>query len=366
MLPRGGAAWLPGPNLPSQGFLFKACATAVDSTRLVTVGGGISYDMVSVYSTVTSSWSSWPRLAEGRRGHSCGSLGGRVVVAGGYLFSTHTYTASTLVLDPATGTATAGGSMVMARAYFSLQQLPATLLAIGGSTIRSFQDTVEQLAAPEEAWTTTELALATGRSTFATVSCDPRDSSISSTTRNTTVGATTMRAPALALEAGCQQSSECRQASGHCSTPAGRPEGTVEVAGAACSGACTCYKHPMGRVLIDSITVTTAAGCSDCSGEGVVLTLRGERNIEHRTGLPCTTDTLDHLDTTDFSEGVARFDGRKGDMADSTEEAMMGGCFEVSPPATPPRRRSTGWWWGASWPGRGRGRGAPGGSASTG
>ena len=335
VLPRGGAAWLPGPALPPQGFLFKACAAAVDPTRLVTVGGGIAYDMVSVYSTATSSWSSWPRLAEGRRGHTCGNLAGRVVVAGGYLFSTHTYTASTLVLDPATGEAAAGGSMVMARAYFSLQQLPAMLLAIGGSTIRSFQDTVEQLEAPDQAWTSTDLALTTGRSTFATVSCGPVESSTS--TRITTVEATTMPAPALATEAGCQQSAACRQASGHCSSAASRPGGTVEVAGAPCPGACTCYKHPMGRVLIDSITVATAAGCSDCSVEGVVLTLRGERNIDHRTGLPCTTATLDHLATTDFSEGAARFDGRKGDLADSTEEALMGGCFEVSPsaPITP-------------------------------
>ena len=124
--------------------------------------------------TTTGDWTSWPELEDGRRGHSCGNLQGKIVVAGGYLFSNFEYTDTTVILD-SHGARVGEGRMTQARAYFRLEQLAvggrASLLAIGGSTITTDLHAVEQLAAPGGAWTPANWTLQTGRSTFATVTC---------------------------------------------------------------------------------------------------------------------------------------------------------------------------------------------------
>ena len=171
VLPAGTSTWLPGPALPRHAPLFKGCAAPVNATHLVTVGGGWLYTMVTVLSTNSGTWSTLPELAAGRRGHACAALGARVVVAGGYLFTHQQYTASTLLLDPSTGAAAPGPAMAIPRAYFALQQLPDRLLAIGGSTVWSYQRTVEVLAEGSGAWTAANTSLAIGRSTFATLAC---------------------------------------------------------------------------------------------------------------------------------------------------------------------------------------------------
>ena len=171
VLRAGTGTWAPGPDLPYHAALFKGCAAPVNTTHLMTVGGGWLYTMVTVLSTTSGTWSTLPELAAGRRGHACAALGARVVVAGGYLFTQQQYTASTLLLDPSTGAAAPGPAMAIPRAYFALQQLPDRLLAIGGSTVWSYQRTVEVLAEGSGAWTAANTSLAIGRSTFATLAC---------------------------------------------------------------------------------------------------------------------------------------------------------------------------------------------------
>jgi len=89
---------------------------------------------------------------------------------------------------------------------------------------------------------------------------------------------------------------------------------------------------PPGKVLIQSITVRTKTGCSDCSKEGVTLSLRGEKNANAVDGVPCSTKTLDHSGTTDYdgSNGsAARFDGTLNGAENDAERTMMGGCYQA-------------------------------------
>ena len=108
------------------------------------------------------------------------------------------------------------------------------------------------------------------------------------------------------------------------------------VTDANCPGGYTCQDHiceyPPGKVLIESITVRTKTGCSDCSKEGVTLSLLGEKNSHYLDGVPCSTRTLDHSGTTDYdgSNGSsARFDGTLGGTENDAERTMMGGCYQV-------------------------------------
>ena len=98
-----------------------------------------------------------------------------------------------------------------------------------------------------------------------------------------------------------------------------------------------CENPHLHKVLIESITVRTRAGCSDCF-EGVTLTLLGEeREGQFEHGVPCATKILDHSETTDYdgsSGSSARFDGTLGGAENGFERLMMGGCYQVFPSYT--------------------------------
>jgi len=168
----GNDNWSEGPKLARNAFIFKACAANINSTHFLTIGGGIFYNEVSVFNTVTGYWSDWPKLHESRRAHNCAKLGEKIVVAGGYLFGDQDYTSTSVLIDIHTGAASPGGEMLMRRAYYSVQVLHGILYAIGGSTFHH-ETTVERLIDPAEAWTSVDLDLVIGRSTFATVKCAP-------------------------------------------------------------------------------------------------------------------------------------------------------------------------------------------------
>merc|ERR1719411_846860 len=86
-----------------------------------------------------------------------------------------------------------------------------------------------------------------------------------------------------------------------------------------------------GKVPLRSISLQTAVGCTNCTIEGVVVTLLGERNALYPDGVPCTTSVLDHLDTVDFAVNYTRvtFDGTLGGEEDEYEKNMMGSCYEA-------------------------------------
>merc|ERR1711997_1142293 len=62
------------------------------------------------------------------------------------------------------------------------------------------------------------------------------------------------------------------------------------VTDANCPSSYACEDHickpPQGKVLIQSITVMTRTGCSDCSKEGVTLSLLGEKSANAPDGVP--------------------------------------------------------------------------------
>ena len=56
VLANGAIAWTQGPDLPQDNFIVKACASVVNSTHLVTVGGGIYYTQVATLDTLGKEW----------------------------------------------------------------------------------------------------------------------------------------------------------------------------------------------------------------------------------------------------------------------------------------------------------------------
>merc|ERR1711962_413038 len=81
-----------------------------------------------------------------------------------------------------------------------------------------------------------------------------------------------------------------------------------------------CKARP-GKVLLNSITIRTE-DCTDCTQEGVILTLFGERVIGLPEGVPCTTELLDHTDTRDFQKGQTA-------VWDESSPTQLGGCYEA-------------------------------------
>ena len=62
------------------------------------------------------------------------------------------------------------------------------------------------------------------------------------------------------------------------------------------------------------------------------MSLTGEVVGEFLDGVPCSTSTLDHLSSLDFSSGnSARFDGHDEEgVEDGIEKKIMGACFKVT------------------------------------
>merc|ERR1719370_2328169 len=89
--------------------------------------------------------------------------------------------------------------------------------------------------------------------------------------------------------------------------------------GYTCSDGDHMCRSPPGSVLLKSITITTKTPCSDCSDEGVTLSLFGKQNADFPNGVPCTANNLNNDGITDYDGGAARFD----------DLDTMGGCFEA-------------------------------------
>jgi len=127
--------WTKGPKLDHPTYM--ACAVDINATSFVTIGGGVEENDVSLYNTVTRSWSKpWPQLREGRRGHCCVRVHDKVIVAGGYLYGAHKNTATTLLIDTNTGKAYASLWMKEARSFFTMHSFDSEneiLVAIGGN-----------------------------------------------------------------------------------------------------------------------------------------------------------------------------------------------------------------------------------------
>merc|ERR1740137_298101 len=126
---------------------------------------------------------------------------------------------------------------------------------------------------------------------------------------------------------GCRQSSQC-QAGSICVGSACIPGcDTADD----CSPGFSCSQRKCrvtaGKVLLGSFTIRTLSctGCTEQS-EGVKLSLRGQRNAEFSSGLPCSSSAsipLNHQNAEDFgNQGVARFDG-----SSELEQNMMGDCY---------------------------------------
>jgi len=262
--------WSQGPNLPRGSFIFKACAASINSTHFLTVGGGIFYNQVSVFNTVTNTWVEWPSLHDRRRGHNCAKLGEFIVVAGGYLFGEQDYTSSSVLIDINTGVEYPGGEMLRRRAYYSVQVLHGILYAIGGSTFHH-ESTVGMLVDPMDSWTSSELNLVTGRSTFATVKC--------ARTIPSTYGQNLLYSITIRTKVGCY----------NCSS--------------------------------EGVVIRLRGGSRQDQPD----------TLSEHDGVSCSTDVLDHPDTIDFGDGGdAKFGGGIGaGVTMHDEREMLRDCYQA-------------------------------------
>merc|ERR1712112_447917 len=188
--------WTVGPKLDHP--TYKACATDINATSFVTIGGGVSENDISVYNTVTKSWSNpWPQLREGRRGHSCVRVNDKVIVAGGYLYSEHENTATTLIIDINTGKHYASWSMNEARSFFKMHGFDREkiIIAVGGKVPQKSDNNTEGFSNTMEVWDMStsigwiyekDFELMTGTSDLATVVLETSDGELAEEALTTT------------------------------------------------------------------------------------------------------------------------------------------------------------------------------------
>jgi len=145
VLRSGSKTWTRGPKLDHPTYM--ACATDINATSFVTIGGGVEENDVSLYNTQTGSWSKpWPKLTEGRRGHSCVRVHEHIIVAGGYLYGAHQNTRTTVLIDIYTGKAYASLWMNEARSFFTMHGFDTDkgiVVAVGGNVPRQEDDNAE-------------------------------------------------------------------------------------------------------------------------------------------------------------------------------------------------------------------------------
>ena len=161
--------------------------------------------------------------------------------------------------------------MLKRRAYYSVQVLHGILYAIGGSTFHH-ETTVERLMDQEQAWTTSELELVDGRSTFATVKCEP--------TIPSTFGQNLLRSITVRTRVGC---------SNNCS--------------------------------YEGVIIKLKGGSRQDQPD----------TLSERDGVSCSTDVLDHPDTIDFGDGGDAIfgGGMGGGVTMHDEREMMRDCYQV-------------------------------------
>jgi hypothetical protein len=157
-LAAGSSVWKAGPALPYGGQgVADSCAIAISNTQFLLIGG-LRYDGSTVldisssvheFNSMTSLWTEWPSLSSSRKGHACGKLGGKVVVAGGWGDDGGK---TTEVIDIASRESRAGGDMATPRAYFSMVEVGYegnSILLTFGSTANG-DDTVQDEALQQE------------------------------------------------------------------------------------------------------------------------------------------------------------------------------------------------------------------------
>ena len=146
LLSQGSNTWHRGPKLDHPTYM--ACATDINATSFVTIGGGVEENDVSLYNTKTHSWSKpWPKLTEGRRGHSCVRVHDKIIVAGGYKYTTHQNSRTTVFIDIHTGKAYPSLKMNEARSFFSMHGFDTDrgiVVAVGGNVPRQEDNTAER------------------------------------------------------------------------------------------------------------------------------------------------------------------------------------------------------------------------------
>jgi N-acetylneuraminic acid mutarotase len=149
------------------GVRFLHTATLLADGRVLVVGGADSITETSVnalataelYDPATGSWTATGPMIEARARHTATLLAdGRVLVAGGSGSSAGTDSLATVELyDPATGTWTATGNMIDARTYHTATLLPdGRLLVAGGGGLHGPQLASAELYDPGTgSWTAT-------------------------------------------------------------------------------------------------------------------------------------------------------------------------------------------------------------------
>merc|ERR1719239_1077246 len=117
------------------------------------------------------------------------------MVAGGYSYSNFDYSDSTIIIDAITGAASQVSKMSIARAYFSLQAIQGTILAVGGVTNAGYTAAVEMFNPTSKAWTLqlppSDLSLQTPRSAFATIFLHNKTTASSGARAGTSANTTT-------------------------------------------------------------------------------------------------------------------------------------------------------------------------------
>jgi len=164
VLTLGEDRWEAGPNIPGNGVAYS-CAVVLNSTNILIIGGVGDSTQVTLYDTVTDTWTSWPRLSKGLERHRCIVTKDGVLVTGGYMDGQ--YTSQSLLLDIVTGNFETIGPMTTARGFHMLAQLGQKVFAIGGRSDSSYHTSVDEYVPISKTWVRSNYSLNVARSSFA-------------------------------------------------------------------------------------------------------------------------------------------------------------------------------------------------------
>jgi hypothetical protein len=173
-LAAGSTEWAEGPALPVD--MHSGCVVRISQLSFLIIYGNdiLEYQVDTLNPTSSSGWQSaskFPQLQTSRYYQpGCSKIGDQVVIAGGFGSG---YLRSTEVLNLTTRTIVYAGDMNSARAGFHMATITMngqeTLLAFGGHSGPSAQNSVEQFNTNNNTWTLAPAGMEEARFYFSTV-----------------------------------------------------------------------------------------------------------------------------------------------------------------------------------------------------
>ena len=186
-LPTGSSEWQNGPMVPKGDSIQWPCAVG-SNDRFMFIGGSnertksyynhvYQFDTTLYGPTSHLGWFQWPHLNEGRSGHGCAMISGKIIVAGGWDGTKRL--SSTEIIDLSTQTVSSVGNLQEARSKIGMVTIGngrnMMVLAFGGVNIGGTKlNTIEKWNDKTENWEDYHKTLKVESYSFGSVAVNPK------------------------------------------------------------------------------------------------------------------------------------------------------------------------------------------------